>query len=607
MDDNLLQVLQYVLEVDYWGWSKTILFYVMLVICAAQTFYPILMIIAMWIRQLGFLAQYFHEIDEKSDQHGGEIIGQVLKAHGVEYIFMLGMKNSSTSPVVRGAEKNAIKVVLTKHEVTAVAAADATSRVTGLPGVAVITSAPGLNHTIAAIKAATKAESAILLIGYASSTILKEQHLEVVNQYKTMKSLVKWYGQVDRVRDIAYELREALRQALHGTPGPVYIEFTLDCLHPFPVVKQELERRGNKGWYINYYIQNLFAAGFDVGREIRPWPIEIPFPQKEQVSKVVKSITKAERPLIVMGDQAALPPIDEAKVANMLTDMAIPCFFQGLMRGALPKTHHLYLKHGLKEALQGADLILLMGVSADFKMPGLKIPSKTQVFLINRNKSTLKANASNFGGSKTTQVHSDSGQFLVEVSEKLGRFAISEGWLEDLRQRNLTGEEEAKTKDSSAVAIDESLSDKKVIFVSDTSSFPTRVSAVLQSRGPWIESSTTPTALAGYAIGCQLGRRDHLVCSLVESSSLSFNLSELSTCVNHSLPIPTITVASTSSSSSVSVTDPSSGAVITNIEAAAEVSGAKGLSATPATIKKSMMEAVKLVSEGSSILIHFRE
>ena len=54
--------MQLALELDYWSWIKSILFYVMLAICAAQTFYPILMIIAMFIRQLGFLAQWFHEV-----------------------------------------------------------------------------------------------------------------------------------------------------------------------------------------------------------------------------------------------------------------------------------------------------------------------------------------------------------------------------------------------------------------------------------------------------------------------------------------------------------------------------------------------------------------
>ena len=62
MAAETLNVLDFALQVDYWGWTKAILFYFMLVICAAQTFYPILMIIAMWIRQMGFLAHYFHEV-----------------------------------------------------------------------------------------------------------------------------------------------------------------------------------------------------------------------------------------------------------------------------------------------------------------------------------------------------------------------------------------------------------------------------------------------------------------------------------------------------------------------------------------------------------------
>ena len=54
--------LDMIFELDYWGYFKSTVFYVMLAICAAQTFYPILMIIAMFIRQLGFLAQLFHDV-----------------------------------------------------------------------------------------------------------------------------------------------------------------------------------------------------------------------------------------------------------------------------------------------------------------------------------------------------------------------------------------------------------------------------------------------------------------------------------------------------------------------------------------------------------------
>lgn len=65
-----VSALDLLFEVDYWGYFKSGLFYVMLAICAAQTFYPILMIIAMFIRQLGFLAQYFHEVSVRVARGG---------------------------------------------------------------------------------------------------------------------------------------------------------------------------------------------------------------------------------------------------------------------------------------------------------------------------------------------------------------------------------------------------------------------------------------------------------------------------------------------------------------------------------------------------------
>ena len=548
-------------------------------------------------------------MDEKSDQHGGEIIGQVLKAHGVEHIFMLNNKTASSSPIYRGAEKNGIKVVQTKHEVTAVTAADANSRVTGLPGVAIISCAPGINNTLAAIKEAKESESAVLLIGMASSQILKETHLEVTNQMKTLKPLVKWTGKVDRVRDIAYELREALRQALHGTPGPVYIQFTLDCLYPFPVVKKELDRQGTS-WYRDYYIQNLFAAGFDVGREIRPWPIEIPFPKKELVSKTVKAITKAERPLILMGSQAALPPIEESKINSILTDMGIPCFLFGLSRGVLPKSHQLYMKHGLKEAINGSDCILVLGMSSTFK--GEKVKSKVAVHVVNRNKTTLKSNASQFG-SHSHQIHSDVGQFLVEVSEKLGRFAISEEWLRTLKETSHEGEKSARSSSSGLQStMDDVIGDRKTLIISDGSSFSTESVDVLQCKGPWIESShlsMNNSFLAGYALGAKLGRRDHLTVSLVDSSNISYNISEIDTYLSSGAA--NLVVAVNSSGKQVLLTDPATGSSITNIETSVKEAGGQGVSVRSSdsvpTLKTAVTKALTHVQEGYPVVLSVQQ
>ncbi|CAG2119488.1 unnamed protein product, partial [Medioppia subpectinata] len=64
-------------------------FYLMIAICVAQTFYPLFMIINMWLRRANIFYHYFHKVDEKSLRHGGELVAKVLQSHGVEHIFTL--------------------------------------------------------------------------------------------------------------------------------------------------------------------------------------------------------------------------------------------------------------------------------------------------------------------------------------------------------------------------------------------------------------------------------------------------------------------------------------------------------------------------------------
>lgn len=69
------------------------------------------------------------QVDEKSTRHGGEIVAEVLKAHGVRYVFTL--VGGHISPILVASEKLGIHVVDTRHEATAVFAADAVARLSG--------------------------------------------------------------------------------------------------------------------------------------------------------------------------------------------------------------------------------------------------------------------------------------------------------------------------------------------------------------------------------------------------------------------------------------------------------------------------------------------
>ena len=103
--------------------------------------------------------------------NGGTIIGEVLRKHGVEFIFTLC--GGHISPILVGSDKAGIKVVDVRDEKNAVFAADAVARMTGVPGVAAVTAGPGLTNTITAIKNAQMAQSPLIVFGGATATVLK--------------------------------------------------------------------------------------------------------------------------------------------------------------------------------------------------------------------------------------------------------------------------------------------------------------------------------------------------------------------------------------------------------------------------------------------------
>ncbi|XP_042750958.1 2-hydroxyacyl-CoA lyase 2-like, partial [Lagopus leucura] len=167
---------------------------------------------------LGLLYQLFHQVEPKSPRHGGELVAEVLKAHGVRFVFALA--GGHISPILVAAEKVGIRVVDTRHEATAVFAADAVSRLSGHIGVAAVTAGPGVTNAVTAIKNAQMAESPLLLIGGAAASLQKGRGaLQDIDQLSLFRTLCKACVSVRAVRHIVPTLRQAIATAQSGTPG----------------------------------------------------------------------------------------------------------------------------------------------------------------------------------------------------------------------------------------------------------------------------------------------------------------------------------------------------------------------------------------------------
>ena len=154
--------------------------------------------------------------------HGGDLIAEVLQAQGVRFLFTLC--GGHISPILVGCKQRGIRVIDTRHEATAVFAADAVARLTGTPGVAAVTAGPGVTNTITAVKNAQMAPSSVVLIGGAAPTALKGRGaLQDIDQLSLFKSIVKWRTAVRRVKDLAPAIETAFLKA----PAGFFLDFDL--------------------------------------------------------------------------------------------------------------------------------------------------------------------------------------------------------------------------------------------------------------------------------------------------------------------------------------------------------------------------------------------
>ena len=115
-------------------------------------------------------------------------------------------------------------------------------RLTGIPGVAIVTAGPGMSNTITALKNAQVAHSPVILISGASPLLTKNRgSLQDINQIEIVKSLCKATFTVKSIKSIVSIVKKAyfISQS-NNLPGPVFIEFPIDVIYPILEVKTNM-------------------------------------------------------------------------------------------------------------------------------------------------------------------------------------------------------------------------------------------------------------------------------------------------------------------------------------------------------------------------------
>lgn len=507
--------------------------------------------------------------------NGGELVAAVLQAQGVELLYTL--VGGHISPILVAARRAGIRVVDTRHEATAVFAADATARLTGRPGVAAVTAGPGVTNTLTAVKNAQMAQSPVVLLGGAAPTALQGRGaLQDIDQMSLFTSVVKWSKAVRRVRDLVPALEEAFRQAQSGVPGPVFVECPVDLLYDEGMVRQlygsarpgkTLGQRLTNA-YLRWHVNRLFSgAGL---RQARPaMRVEPPAPDPGLVRRAAERLRQAQRPLLVVGSQVTLDTAHVDQVAAALERIGAPVYLSGMARGLLGRGHPLQMRHKRREALREADFVLLAGVPCDFRLDyGRHIRGSAYYVSANRSREDMVKNRKPDLG-----VLGDPGLFLRLLADELARSETGQPpspalaglrpsqdaprddspwapWLDQLRQRDQARNAEIAAQATQPTEhvnplhllaeLDGAIG-PQTILVADGGDFVGSAAYVLQPPGPltWLDPGPFGTlgVGAGFALGARLCRPEAEVWIIYGDGSAGYSLAEFDTFVRHGLPV----------------------------------------------------------------------
>src|SRR6187431_817462 len=154
--------------------------------------------------------------------HGGRLVAQALKRHGTTHVFTLC--GGHIQNIYDGCLDEEIRVVDVRHEQTAGHAADGWARVTGVPGVALVTAGPGVTDVVTAVANAQRAGVPMLVIGGAGPRTLQDMgSLQDMNHVELMRPISKWSVSVPSTDRIQEYIDAAFRVAMAGVPGPVFL------------------------------------------------------------------------------------------------------------------------------------------------------------------------------------------------------------------------------------------------------------------------------------------------------------------------------------------------------------------------------------------------
>src|SRR6201988_5067137 len=263
---------------------------------------------------------------------------EALKLNGIDTIF--GLPGIPITDFPRMAQAAGMRVISFRHEQNAGNAAAIAGFMTQKPGICLTVSAPGfLNGLTALANATTNCFPMILISGSSEREIvdLQQGDYEEMDQLAIAKPLCKAAFRILHAQDIGIGLARAIRAAVSGRPGGVYLDL------PAKLFGQVMDAEAGK----RSLVKVIDAA-----------PAQIPAP--DAVKRALDVLKGAKRPLVILGKGAAYAQADDALRA-LVEKSGAPFLPMSMAKGLLPDTHPQCAGAARSTVLKDADVVLLIG------------------------------------------------------------------------------------------------------------------------------------------------------------------------------------------------------------------------------------------------------
>ena len=274
---------------------------------------------------------------------GADILARSLVAAGVERVFSLS--GNQIMPVFDACIDTNIELVHVRHEAAAVHMADAWGRLTGQPGVALVTAGPGFANTLSALYVAAMAESPmVLLSGHAPSDQLGRGPFQEMAQAEMAQHVTKASWTAMDASGLGNDLARAFQSARSGRPGPVHVALPVDLLESEGGAEEELPS------------SDEFEAHDVVAN-------------RSDAQQIADAMAQARRPLVLAGP-ATMRNDERAALTSLAEAAQIPTVAMESPRGVNDPRLGAFA-----EVLRESDLVVLLGKKLDFSLGQGRAPA----------------------------------------------------------------------------------------------------------------------------------------------------------------------------------------------------------------------------------------